>query len=96
MNKLIEELNKKLKKYDLGCQVKKETITLLHCYLFELDDCKKISEHIKDYTGCKKLDVDYKKEDLCKLIEHNTLDSFCKKEKEAFEMAKKLNMLRVK
>jgi len=94
MNVLINKLNEKLKAYNLGCQVKKETMTLLHCYLYDLNDCIKVNNQVKDYRGCKKMDVDYKKKDLVAIIDNKSLDSFSKSERQNYDMANKLNMLR--
>lgn len=103
MNVLIEKLNKVLKDYNLCCVVKKETMTLLHCYLYEIDDCKestiklfngKEAYNFKDYTNCNKYDVTYKKQELYTLIQNNALDFLCKRERKNFDIAKKCNMLR--
>ena len=59
-----------------------------------LTDCKVISKNIKNYCGCKKLDVTYKKTDLVRLIENNTLNNFAERERANYDMAKRLNMLR--
>lgn len=93
MNVLIQKLNKALNKYDLDCAVKKETNTLLDCYLYDVNDYK-IFSGCYDYRNCKKLDIKYKKDDLVKIIANNNLDSFAKGERKAYDMAKELNMLR--
>ena len=92
MNKLLVELSKELKKVNLDVACTKETMTLLHCYLYDLDDCK-VNGIVKDYTGCKKLYVMYKKEDLVKMSELKTLNNFAKLERETYDMANKANML---
>lgn len=94
MNILIEKLNHELEKVNLGFATTKENLTTIKGYLYSLDDCKNISPRIKDYTGCKKLDVMYKKEDLHTMIEKKTLNSFALKEGNNYDMAKKLNLLR--
>lgn len=93
MNELISKLNVELRKNNLGCVVKKETITLLHCYLYDLNEYTKCGI-VKDYTGCKKLDVTYTKQELVCIIDNGKLNSFSKREKENYDMAKRLNMLR--
>jgi hypothetical protein len=93
MNVLIQKLNKALEKYNLNCTIKKETNTLLDCYLYDINDYTK-NGAIYDYRNCKKLDIKYKKDDLVKIIANNNLDSFAKGERKAYDMAKELNMLR--
>ena len=95
MNVLVEALEKELKEVNLGIMVKKETITKLDCYLFDLDDCVKLGKNITDYRGCKKFDVHYKKTELALMIGNHTLDSFAKRERKAFDTAKQLGVLRV-
>lgn len=103
MNTLIEKLNKVLKDYNLCCVVKKETMTLLHCYLYELDDCKestiklfngKEAYNFKDYTGCKKYDITFKKQELCTYIANKALNFLSKTLKQNYDLADKLGMLR--
>lgn len=94
MNELISKLNVELQKYNLGCVVKKETLTKFNCYLFDLNEYKIINGIVKDYTGCKKLDVTYTKQELVCIIDNGKLNSFSKREKENYDMAKRLNMLR--
>ena len=93
MNILIQKLNKALNKYNLDCAVKKETNTLFHCYLYDINDYE-IFCGCYDYRNCKKLDTKYNKDILAKIIAYNSLDSFAKGERKAYDMAKELNMLR--
>lgn len=92
MNKLLVELSKELKKVNLDVTCTKETKTLLQCYLYDLDDCK-TNGIIKDYTGCKKLYVVYKKTDLSTMISFKTLSKLAKLERETYDMAKAADML---
>lgn len=94
MNVLVEALEQELRKVNLGIIVKKETITKLDCYLFDLDDGIKLGKNIMDYRKCKKFDVHYKKTDLVLMRDNHTLNSYAKNERKAYDMAKKLNVLR--
>ena len=93
MNILIEKLNKALEKHNLNCVIKKETNTIVHCYLYDINDYTKMGV-IYDYRNCKKFDTKYKKDDLVKIIANNQLSSFAKSERKAYDMADKLNLLR--
>ena len=93
MNKLLQELSKELKNVNLGVVCKKETNTLLHCYLYDLNDCVS-NGIIYDYRNCKKLDIKYKKTDLYAIISNKNLKSFCSNERKAYDMANALGMLR--
>lgn len=93
MNTLVSLLNENLEFLGYAITVKKETNTMLRCYIFDLSDCVK-KGCIEDYRGCLKMDVDYKKEEIVKMRDNFTLFDFVKKEVKNFEMAKKLGMLR--
>ncbi len=94
MNVLVEALKQELKEVNLGIMVKKETTTKLDCYLFDLDDGIKLGKNIVDYRKCKKFDVYYKKTDLVLMRDNHTLKSYAQNERKAYDMAKKLNLLR--
>lgn len=93
MNKLVILLNERLLRFGYAITVKKETNTMLKCYIFDLKDYVKIGG-VKDYKNCLKMDVDYKKEDIVKMRDNFTLYSFVKREVKNYEIAKKLGMLR--
>jgi hypothetical protein len=93
VNTLVSLLNERLLKFGYGLTVKKETNTMLRCYIFDLNDYVKIGG-VQDYKDCLKMDVDYKKEEIVKMRENFTLWDFVKREIKNYEMAKKLGMLR--